>query len=196
MKSIMSFKFIFSTFWLSLVITNISCASSNESLVNIISNNLLDKSTSEQRTALHKIIGWPDSCNETFTFPTSGFKFFKQTDNQFILQVVCTYGTYQGMSLFYKVDISSETNHSNLINFPKSYSDKNRETEIWGNVLSDSKVNNFTILNLYSGYGHCGRLTTYDLSVKKPKITQLKQQDNCDAKPVERDPEKWPLVNK
>jgi len=179
---------------ITITVISSACAEDNKLLSKIINDNLDNKSTSEQRGQLHKIIRWPASCNETFTFPKAGFNFFKQSDTKLVLQVVCTYGAYQGMSLFYKLNLSSGTVHSHNLKLPKTYSDHTNESEIWGNVLTDSKVTAFRILNLYSGFGNCGRLTTYDLSNKQPAITQLKQQEDCDKTPVERDPEKWPVI--
>jgi len=175
-----------------VITTNSACANESSQLSKIIDDSLNDKSVPEHRAVLHKIIKWPNSCNKTFTYPTAGIVFLKIDSDTHLLQVTCTYGAYQGMSLFYKVNTSST--NSKLLTLPKSYTDKKGESEIWGNVLNDSTAKAFSILNLYSGFGNCGRLTTYDLSQQTPKIISLKRQEDCDKKPLERDPEKWPLI--
>ena len=57
--------------------------------------------------------------------------------------------------------------------------------------LTTSTVKEFNVLNLYSAYGHCGSLTTYDLTNNQAKVIQLKMQPDCDAKEKIRAPEKW-----
>ena len=98
------------------------------------------------------------------------------------------------MSLFYKIDLRKPTPATNPIKFPvynsKSHSISDYQNEIWGNVLTTYTVENFNILNLYSGYGHCGSLTTYDLSGNQTKSVHLKMQANCNAQTKVRDPEK------
>jgi len=161
-------------------------------LQTIINDSLIGKSQASQRAQLRIIINWPDSCEETFTAPTAGFIFFKKSETQHIAQIICTYGSYQGMSLFYEVDTSATIVTIKPLKLPVY--NKSPVTEAWGNILASSTVNAFNILNLYSGYGHCGSLTTYDLSGNTPKIIKLRLQDNCDKKPAIRDPEKWKEV--
>lgn len=174
------------------IIFGTAYADSNN-LQTIINNSFQEKSQPSIRAELRKIIKWPDSCEETFTYPTAGFIFFEKSKNQHIAQIICTYGSYQGMSLFYKVDTSTIKVAIRPLNLP-AYK-KPPMTEIWGNVLTSSTISEFNLLNIYSGYGHCGSLTTYDLSGDKPLIIKLKLQDDCDKKPAIRDPVKWKLVS-
>lgn len=172
------------------------CADDNSSKLKIIIHDSINnKSQQADRAVVRKILQWPNSCEERFNFPTSGLTFFKQTVDEYIAQVTCTYGTYQGMSLFYKINLSETKPTFSQIKLP-TYSSKNKssaeyKSEIWGNVLTTSTVKGFNVLNLYSGYGHCGSLTTYDLTGKQAKVVQLKMQPNCDAKEKVRDSEKW-----
>jgi len=177
-----------------LLLSN-ACANQSSDLQEILSTGLKDNANSTHRTKLRKIIKWPDSCEETFSFPTAGFVIFKKDVNNYIAQIVCTYGSYQGMSLFYKINTSGNNPIISKISFPTRNNSKKHLSEIWGNVLTSSTVDKFHILNLFSGYGHCGTLTTYDLSADIPKIIKLKTQDNCDLKPAIRDPEKWKSIN-
>jgi len=177
-----------------IVFVNSACADNDSSkLKSIIANSESKKSLPSDRAVMRKILGWPDSCEETFNFPTSGLKFFKQSNELYIAQVICTYGSYQGMSLFYKLDLSKEKVTTQQLKFTVYNQDKKPtiESSIWGNVLTSSTFDKFTILNLYSGYGHCGSLTEYDLSGEQPKTTQLKMQPNCDTQNKVREPEKW-----
>lgn len=173
-----------------------ACASENTQLSKIINDSLNNKSVAEHRTQLHKIVKWPDSCNKTFTYPSSGVVFYKINSDSYIFQVSCTYGAYQGMSLFYKVKTPSGTVRHEALKLPKSYSDSKGVTEIWGNVLTNSTAKSFSVLNLYSGFGHCGKLTTYDLTNTMPKIISQRSQEDCEKSLSVKDPEKWPLVKK
>ena len=184
-------KIIKRHFYTSLVITlflfGSACAEDNSSkLKTIIHNNINNKSLQTDRALVRKILLWPNSCEERFNFPTSGLTFFKQAADDYIAQVTCTYGTYQGMSLFYKINVNESIPTFSQIKLP-TYNSKNKssaeyKSEIWGNVLTTSTINEFNVLNLYSGYGHCGSLTTYDLSGKQAKVIQLKMKTNCDSK--------------
>lgn len=175
-----------------IVLLNIACAENNKLQV-IISDSIQDKSQPFQRKELQKIIKWPNSCEEMYRAPTAGFVFINSHKNEHIVQIVCTYGSYQGMSLFYKVNTSSSKPKISLLKLP--IYGKKPATEIWGNVLSTSTAKEFNILNLYSGYGHCGSLTSYNLSTGNTRIIKLKLENNCDKKPAIRDPEKWKSVD-
>ena len=178
-----------------LVFGNACAYDSSAALHSIIQDAINTKSQPAHRVSLRKIFNWSDSCEKRFNYPTSGLTFFKQSDNLYIVQVMCTYGSYQGMSLIYRLNLSQSTPTSSQINFPVYSSNNKSDTEfkdeIWGNVLTTSTLNNFKALNLYSGHGHCGSLTTYDLAGNQAKIIQLKMEPDCDEKEKVRDPEKW-----
>lgn len=181
---------------LPMLLLGTACADDNTSLLKkIIKDSINNQSKISQRTTIRKTLKWPDSCEERFNSPKAGLTFFEQSSDKFIVQVTCTYGSYQGMSLFYKLNISNSTSSQIILptyntkangSFSKSTKD-----EVWGNVLTTSTVGKFKVLNLYSGYGNCGTLTTYDLTGNTPKIILLKMQSDCDAKEMIRDPEKW-----
>lgn len=179
----------------------VSCANAASStLQTIINDNLKDNSLTSQRNQLRQLIKWPDSCEETFDYPAAGFTFFKQNDNQYIVQIVCTYGSYQGMSLFYKISITDSAFTTSKIEFPVYTNSNNKSgvyttSEIWGNVLIPSTQKEFKILNLYSGFGHCGSLTSYDLTGTNPIINKLQVQSDCETDNIIRNPEKWKTIN-
>jgi len=192
-------KYFYTSFLITFFLFGTACADDSSSkLKDIIKDSINNKAQQTDRVTVRKILQWPNSCEERFNFPTSGLTFFKQTDDDYVVQVTCTYGSYQGMSLFYKINLSKPTPISNQIKLP-IYSYKNKlaaeyKTEIWGNVLTTSTVNNFNLLILYSGFGHCGSLTTYNLSGNQPKIIQLKMQPDCESKERVRDPDKWKSI--
>ena len=188
------FKYVI-LFTFALVST--ACAEDDSTkLKSIIQNSINNQSPASDRLVVRKILNWPGSCDETFNAPTSGLKFFKQSDTLYITQVVCTYGSHQGMSVFYKLDLSGKNLIAHQLKFPVYNSNIKRtnESEVWGNVLTSSTFNKFTILNLYSGYGHCGSMTEYDISGEQPRVSQLKIQPDCEAKNKIREPEKWPII--
>ncbi len=192
-------NYFYTSFVITLFLFGIACADDKSSkLKTIIKNSINNKTQQTDRSTVRKILQWPNSCEERFNFPTSGLTFFKQTDDDYIVQVTCTYGSYQGMSLFYKTKVSNAA--ASQIKFPSFSSDKkanltkSNKSEIWGNVLTTSTVKNFQILDLYSGFGNCGSLTTYDLTGNQPKVIQLKMQSDCESKKLIRDPEKWNVI--
>jgi len=192
-------KNLYNSLIITLFLFGSACADDNSSkLQNIIDSSLKNKSKQTDRADIRKTLQWPTSCEERFNFPTSGLTFFKQSNDQYIAQITCTYGSYQGMSLFYKINLSKNLPTTTQIKLPtynsKSNSVSGYSSEIWGNVLTTSTVKEFNILNLYSGYGHCGSLTTYDLSGKLPKIIKLKMQSDCDTKEKIRDYNKWKAI--
>ena len=180
-----------------VLLVSTACAENDSSkLISIIENSINNQSQASDRLIVRKLLNWPDSCEKTFNAPTSGLNFIKQSDTLYITQVICTYGSYQGMSVLYKLDLSNKNPIAHQLKFPvyDSNMKNTKESEIWGNVLTSSTFNKFTILDLYSGYGHCGSMTEYDITGEQPRVSQLKMQPDCEAKNKIREPEKWPLI--
>ena len=191
-------KHFYNSFIITFILFGTACAIDGSSNLKAVIKNSINNAQQTDRTSVRKILQWPDSCEESFKFPTSGLTFFKHTDNNYVVQVICTYGSYQGMSLFYKLNVSLA--EASQVKFP-SLNSKNKtrltlpnKAEIWGNVLTTSTVKNFQILNLYNGFGNCGSLATYDLTGNQAKLVTLKSQPDCDAKKMLRDPEKWKTI--
>jgi hypothetical protein len=107
-------------------------------------------------------------------------------------------GSYQGRQQFFYLQLAGEKVTVKPLVFPlydinnKKAVLKESSSELWGNVLNNSDHNKFTILNQYSGYGHCGTMTTYSILNGVVTATKLLAQPDCEAKNASRDPEKWP----
>ena len=165
-----------------------------------ISAAIAGKSKQADRNYWHALLKWSDECESDFNYPetVSGIEIYPESDKQYIVQVMCTFGSYQGRQQFFSLQMAGDKAIIKPLQFPvfdinkKKAVLKESSAELWGNVLNSSDHNKFTILNLYSGYGHCGTLTTYSIINGEVTATKLLAQPDCESKNASRDPEKWP----
>lgn len=174
-----------------------------------ISTILSGKSNRDDRQYWQALLKWSDECESAFQGPPElqdpknqdtdpGLKIYPAQNKQHILRVTCTLGSYQGYQQFYQVSLEADKVTINALMFPifeignSKKATKTLSGEVWGNVLRTSDYKNFTVLNRYSGYGHCGTLTTYNIVDGKVTAIKLLAQPDCESSKAGRDPEKWP----
>lgn len=158
------------------------------------------KSNQTNRQYWRPVLNWSAECEEDFQYPdsVSGVDIYPIKDNQYIIQIMCTMGSYQGRQQFFHLTINGDKASVKAMKFPlyeinkKQAVLKESTSELWGNVLNNSDYNKFTILNQYSGYGHCGTLTTYKIINGEVTATKLRAQPDCESKKASRNPNKWP----
>lgn len=158
------------------------------------------KTDQSDRKYWHPLLKWTDECESDFSYPesVSGIDIYPDNNNQYIVVVMCTMGSYQGRQQFFYLQLAGEKAIAKPLQFPLFDINNNKavlkesSSELWGNVLNNSDYNKFTIVNQYSGYGHCGTMTTYSILNGKVTATKLLAQPDCEAKNASRDPEKWP----
>ena len=200
-------------FILLLSIPLLACAiettNSNSLMTEHRINSLLSgKSNGLDRQYWRTLLKWSDECESAFQGPEelndadklesdSGLKVYPGNNKQLILRVTCTLGSYQGYQQLYQVSYDTGSITSRPLMFPIFKIENNKVSaelsiEIWGNFLRTSNYQQITVLNRYSGYGHCGTMTTYSISKGVVTATRLFAQPDCEAKNASRDPEKWP----
>ena len=167
------------------------------------------KSNNGDRQYWRALLKWSDECESAFQGPAelhdadkvdtdSGLKVYPGQNKQYILRVTCTLGSYQGYQHLYQVSFDNNKITSKNLMFPVFKVENNNKvstelsSEIWGNFLRASNHKQMTVLNRYSGYGHCGTLTTYSIINGEVTATKLLSQPDCESKNASRDPEKWP----
>jgi hypothetical protein len=173
-----------------------------------ISTVLSGKSNRADRQYWHAQLKWSDDCESAFQGPPelqdakdpdtdSGLKAYPAENQQYLMRVTCTLGSYQGYQQFYLVTPNNDKATVKALMFPifkienKKKVTKTLTSEVWGNVLRTSDYKNLTVLNRYSGYGHCGTLTTYRIINGEVTATKLLAQPDCESSKASRDPEKW-----
>lgn len=156
------------------------------------------------------LLKWSDECETAFQGPEdlqdadmtntdSGLKVYPAENKHYILRVTCALGSYQGYQQLYLVSHDEGKVTTKVLMLPVFTFENNKKItktlsqEIWGNFLRTSDYKQMTILNRYSGNGHCGTMTTYSILNGKVTATKLLAQPDCEAKDASRDPEKWPI---
>lgn len=200
-------------FILLLSLPQLACASdtANSNSITIeqrINSIMIDQSNGLDRQYWRSLLKWSDECEAAFQGPTellsadmtntdSGLKVYPAENKQYILRVTCALGGYQGYQQLYFVSYEGSTVVTKDLMFPVlTFENSNNITktlsqEIWGNFLRSSNYKQMTILNRYSGYGHCGTMTTYSIIHGKVTAIKLLAQPDCESKNASRDPEKW-----
>ena len=157
------------------------------------------KSNHSDRQYWHSLLKWSDECESDFRYPASvsGIDVYPENDKQYIVQVMCTFGSYQGRQKFFYVSLAGDKTTVSPLPFPqyevnkKKAVKKETSVELWGSVLNDSDHNKFIILNQYSGNGHCGTLTTYKIADGKVTTLTFRAQPDCELEKASRDPKLW-----
>ncbi len=141
---------------------------------------------------------WSDECESSFNYPesVSGITLYPVNSNEYLFRITCTFGSYQGQHHLYLVSTGQQI-QSRAIKLHQYKIESNKviikkaSTTFWGEVLEGTRPASLKILNLYSGAGHCGILTTYKFVDGKMNTTKIKAQPNCEAQKKVREPEKW-----
>ena len=159
--------------------------------------------TPADRRAWRKIIEWPDECEEayerTMSKEIAGLEFYELTAGQYLVEVVCTTGAYQGYQFYSHLDETKSPPASRLLSFPTFESEDDgkpkKRTEIqelWGLATFDAKTKTLQIHNRYRGPGDCGSLATYEFPEGTPRLKEFREKSKCDGNYVE--PDKWPRI--
>ena len=158
------------------------------------------------RVAWRKALNWPDDCEQSFEATTgknlAGLRFFDLAPQQYLVEVMCARGAYQGEQRFMFYDESRTPPTAQLLSF-KTYEAANekfesltpQETpEIWGLAEFNPQTKELTILNKYRGAGDCGSWARYGFEQGRPQLREFRAQTACNGKAA-GDPRKWRKVN-
>ncbi len=158
--------------------------------------------TPEDRRAWRKILKWPDECEEayerTMSKETPGLEFYELAAGQYLVEVVCTTGAYQGYQFYSHLDETKSPPASRLLTFPtfktegEGKPEKAEIQEMWGLGTFDAETKRLQIHNRYRGPGDCGSLATYEFPDGTPRLKEFREKAECDGNWVE--PEKWKRV--
>lgn len=187
-----------------LSIPLLACAEENqesktsalEKQIEIIQSGKSDRS---HRDYWHALLKWSDECESDFQYPpsVSGIDIYPEHIKHYIIQVMCTFGSNQGRQQFYFLSLENNKAVVKSMQFPVyeiitgQAHKKETTNELWGSVLNNSSYNKFILLNQYSGYGHCGTLTTYQIINGLVSATTLRAQPDCELENASRDAEQW-----
>lgn len=162
--------------------------------------------TYDDRVAWRKVLNWPGDCEQSFEATTeknlAGLRFFELAPQQYLVEVMCARGAYQGEQRFMFYDQTQTPPVAQLLSF-KTYeapdekfeSLKLQETpEIWGLAEFNPQTNELTILNKFRGVGDCGSWARYGFEQGRPQLREFRAQLACNGRGA-RDPQKWRKVN-
>ncbi|MFP5260642.1 MAG: DUF1176 domain-containing protein [Blastocatellia bacterium] len=158
--------------------------------------------TYEDRKAWREILKWPDECEQAFDYPDKSFggiEFHQLAEKQYVVQVTCTGGAYQGYQVYYFYDETGQQPAAKLLTFESRESQDEKSltrtetTEVWGQATFDDKAKELKVFNRFRGAGDCGILATYGFVNGAPELKELRAKINCDGKGAEN-PEKWNKV--
>ncbi len=168
---------------------------------------ITNKGNLAERQYWRTLLKWSDECESDFQGPlelrdtqdpemASGLKVYAGPNKQYVIRVTCTLGAYQGYQQFYHLSLADNSAIAKVLKLPIFDMETRKintilSVDVWGNVLKNSTYTALTILNRYSGHGHCGTLTTYQLINGEVSATRLLAQPDCEAENASRDPEKW-----
>jgi len=190
---------------LALSVPLLSCAVENTDVEAMKIREQIDrvmsgKSNLADRQYWRNILKWPDECESAFHYPdsVSGIDIYREGKDEFVVQVMCTMGSYQGRQNFFHLSVANEKVKAVMLAF-SMYEISNGHavlkedvSEVSGNVLNQSTPKRFIILNRYSGYGQCGILTTYRIEDGNVRALSLRAQPDCELADGSRNPELWP----
>jgi len=158
--------------------------------------------TYEDRKAWREILKWPDECEQAFDYPDKsygGMEFYQLADKQYLVQIICTGGAYQGYQVYYFYDETKQQPTAKLLNFESRESQDEKSlteiqtTELWGQPEFDDNAKELRILNKFRGIGDCGILATYRFVNGEPQLKEMRAKLVCDGKGAEN-PENWKKV--
>ena len=154
----------------------------------------------KDREAWRKIIKWPQSCEEAFdntmSKETAGLEFYELAEKQYLVEVICTLGAYQGFQVYSYLDETKSPPSAKLLTFQTYESEydnkleKKESEELLGLAEFDFKTKQLTILNKFRGLGDCGTLATYGFQGGDVQLIELRAKLTCDGRGVEN-PKTW-----
>lgn len=143
------------------------------------------------RQALH----WPDDCEEGFDYgdDMGGIEVMEVAPHQWVVEVVCTLGAYQGYQNYFAFD---ETQHPPVARplALRVYGEDGFTTtaEIWGRPELDPVKKELVLTNVFRGPGDCGVRSRYRFANGDAQLVEVRAKRACDGKWIE--PEQWPIV--
>ena len=155
--------------------------------------------TYEDRKAWREVLKWPDECEQAFDYPDKsygGIEFNQLAEKQYLVEVTCTGGAYQGYQVYYFYDETKQQPTAKLLTFESRESQdeksltKTETSEMWGQATFDEKTKELKVFNRFRGIGDCGILATYGFVNGEPELKELRAKINCDGKGA-GNPEKW-----
>jgi len=155
--------------------------------------------TYEDRKAWREVLKWPDECEQAFDYPDKsygGIEFYQLAEKQYLVQVTCTGGAYQGYQVYYFYDETKQQPAAKLLTFESRESQdeksltKTEASELWGQPTFDERTKELKVFNRFRGVGDCGILATYGFVNGEPELKELRAKVNCDGKGA-GNPEKW-----
>ena len=162
--------------------------------------------TRKERAAWREILKWSEDCEESFAgthdAQDSGFaglEFYELSDKQYLVEVACAAGAYQGAQVYVHLDESKSPpviNPLTFNNYVAADEDKleQEETpELWGTPTFDAGTKQLTVLNKYRGPGDCGALATYGFEGGTPKLLEFRAKTRCDGRGAEN-PKLWKKI--
>ena len=158
--------------------------------------------TYEVRKAWREILKWPDDCEQAFDYPDKsygGVEFNQLADKQYLVQIVCTGGAYQGYQVYYFYDETKQQPTAKLLTFESRESQDEKSlteiqtTELWGQPTFDDSAKELNVLNKFRGIGDCGTLATYRFVNGEPQLKELRAKLICDGKGA-GNPKNWRRV--
>jgi hypothetical protein len=126
--------------------------------------------TYSDREAWRRVLGWPDRCEATFTYPDrefGGLYFYELNAGRYLAEVICTLGAYQGSQMFYYVrqERPGRAIGMQLLRFHvlEERDDggglRLRETtEPHRTAQFEAASKHLTLLDRFRGFGDCGYL--------------------------------------
>jgi hypothetical protein len=159
--------------------------------------------TYEDRKAWREMLKWSDDCEQAFDYPDKnygGIEFYRLAEKQYLVQVTCTGGAYQGYQVYYFYDETKQQPTAKLLNFESRESQdeksltKTQATELWGQATFDEKTKQLKVFNRFRGVGDCGILATYEFADGESVLKELRAKINCDGRGA-GNPEKWNRVS-
>jgi hypothetical protein len=159
--------------------------------------------TYEDREAWRKVLQWSAECEQAFDYPDKSFgglEFYPLADKQYLVEVVCTTGAYQGYQVYYFYDETKQQPVAKLLTFESRESQdeksltKIQTTELWGLPTFDTNTKELKVFNKFRGIGDCGTLATYEFIDGQPKLKELRAKLACDGKGT-GDPEQWTRIS-
>lgn len=145
--------------------------------------------TKADRVLWRQKLHWSDECEQGVAHygdQFAGLNFYPIKKDQYIVEVICTLGAYQGSQYFYFIDDSQGRFKSQLLEMEQFAEDeatssfyKFTDTLVWGTITFDSKQAHLINLNRFRGDGGCGTQTTYDASKIPIKVIKFGARTEC-----------------
>jgi hypothetical protein len=157
----------------------------------------------EDRKTWRTVLKWSDDCEQAFDYPDKsygGLEFYPLAEKQYLVEVLCTGGAYQGYQVYFFYDETKLPPAANPLTFDSFESQdeksltKIQTTELWGLPTFNENTKELTVLNKFRGIGDCGLLATYEFRDGEPKLKELRAKLVCDGEGAET-PEKWERIS-